>query len=163
MKTPGSSAERERRRLQALALVKKGLSSAAVGARLGVDPRTVRRWKSMYRQGGEAALKVRKAPGAKPKLTGRQRYGLRRKLMAGAVAQGFSTELWTCPRIRQLIQRCYGVTYHVDHIPHLMKSLGFSRQKPERQARERNDVAIAVWVQRAWPRIKKKPPGSGRG
>lgn len=163
MKTPGSSAERERRRLQALALVKEGLSSAAVGARLGVDPRTVRRWKSAYRQGGETALKVRKAPGAKPKLNGRQRYGLRRKLLAGAVAQGFSTELWTSPRIRQLIQRCYGVTYHVDHIPHLMKSLGFSRQKPERQARERNDAAIAEWVQREWPRIKKKPLGGERG
>jgi transposase len=163
MKTPGSTEERERRRWRAMALVKEGFSAAAVADRLGVDPRTVRRWKRAYRRGGKAALKVQKAPGAKPRLTGRQRYGLRRKLLAGAVAQGFTTELWTCPRIRQIIQRCYGVTYHVDHIPRLMQSLGFSPQKPERRARERNDAAIAEWIEREWPRIKKKPPASGLG
>jgi transposase len=163
MKTPGSTEERERRRWQALAFIKEGFSSAAVAYRVGVHPRTVRRWKRAYRHGGKAALKVQKAHGAKPRLSGRQRYGLRRKLLAGAVAQGFTTELWTCPRIRQVIQRCYGVTYHVDHIPRLMQSLGFSSQKPERQARERNEAAIAEWIAREWPRIKKKPLASGRG
>jgi transposase len=144
-------------------LVKEGFSSAAVAVRLSIDPRTVRRWKRAYRRGGEAALRVRKAPGAKPRLTGWQRQGLRRGLLTGAVAQGFTTELWTCPRIQQMIQRRYGVTYHVDHIPRLLRSLGFSPQKPQRQARERNEAAIRTWIEREWPRIKKRPPAAGLG
>lgn len=75
------------------------------------------------------------------------------------MSEGFSSALWTCPRIAQVIQRRYGVKYHVDHLPKLMKSLGFSAQKPERQARERDEVAIRDWIDRVWPSLKKKPPG----
>jgi transposase len=55
-----------------------------------------------------------------------------------------------------LIERCYGVRYHVDHIPRLLGSLGFSCQKPERRAVERDEAAIQRWMQQDWPRIKKR-------
>ena len=161
MKTPGTAQERECRRRRAMALVKQGLSAAQVGARLGVDPRTVRRWKQAFQRRGEVGLRVRSAAGGTPKLDGRQRFGLRRRLVAGALAQGFTTDLWTCPRIAQLIERQYGVRYHVDHIPYVMRSLGFSVQKPESRARERNEPAIQHWIEHDWPRIKKRPPGAG--
>jgi hypothetical protein len=35
--------------------------------------------------------------------------------------------------------------------------LGWSCQRPERKARERNEEAIRRWVRHRWPRIKKKP------
>jgi hypothetical protein len=34
--------------------------------------------------------------------------------------------------------------------------LGWSCQKPERRAVERDEVAIARWMQQDWPRIKKR-------
>jgi len=80
-----------------------------------------------------------------------------RRLLSGATAQGFTTDLWTCPRIALLIERQFNVGYHVDHIPRLMRSLGFSAQKPERQARERDEAAIRDWIARDWKRIKKRP------
>src|SRR6188474_3031952 len=116
MRTPENGKEAERRRLQALALVQDGLSSAAIGQRLGVDPRTVRRWKAIHRRKGAAGLCTRRAPGRKCRLNKRQRNSLVRRLLGGALAQGFSTDLWTCPRITELIQQQYGVSYHVDHI-----------------------------------------------
>jgi transposase len=146
-----------------MAFVEQGLSSAEIGRRLGVDPRTVRRWKRERRLRGEAGLDVKKAPGAKSQLDGRQRHGLKRRLIAGAAAQGFATDVWTSRRIAELIEREYGVTYHVDHIPYLMKSLGFSAQKPELRAKERDEEAIRQWVDRDWPRIKKKRLASARG
>jgi transposase len=76
--------------------------------------------------------------------------------MAGACAQGFDTDLWTCPRIVQLIRRLYRVRYHVDHIPRLMANLGFSVQRPERQARERNEQVIRAWINHDWLRLKKR-------
>ncbi|MGE5195106.1 MAG: winged helix-turn-helix domain-containing protein, partial [Deltaproteobacteria bacterium] len=75
---------------------------------------------------GVAGLRIKAAPGATPKLSTVQHAGLRRRLLAGALAQDFSTDLWTCPRVVQLIERVYGVHYHVDHIPYVMRSLGFS-------------------------------------
>jgi transposase len=49
MRTPENGTEAERRRQQAVALSKEGLSSAVIGRRLGVDARTVRRWKAAFR------------------------------------------------------------------------------------------------------------------
>jgi transposase len=76
------------------------------------------------------------------------------------MSEGFPSELWTCPRIAQVIQRRYGVSYHVDHLPKLMKALGFSVQRPERQARERDEQALGNWIEKVWPSLKKRPPGS---
>lgn len=158
MRTPENGKEAERRRVQAVALAKDGLSSAAIARRLGVDARTVRRWKAAYRSAGAAGLKTKRAAGRACRLTARQRRNLAQRLVRGALTQGFASDLWTCPRIAQLIERHYGVSYHVDHLPRLMKSLGFSVQKPERQARERDETAIGEWIEHTWPRLKKKPP-----
>ena len=89
------------------------------------------------------------------------------RLLKGAKANGFPTDLWTCPRIAQVIEARYGVHYHVDHIVRLMASLGFSAQKPEKQAAERDEERIARWVALDWLRIKKSrtaagPPRSAR-
>jgi transposase len=144
--------------VQAVALAKDGLSSAAIARQLNVDARTIRRWKAAYRFGGPRALQTKRAAGRACRLTRRQRRNLADRLIRGALTQGFLSDLWTCPRVAQLIQRQYGVTYHVDHIPRLMKSLGFSVQKPERQARERDEPAIRNWITQAWPRLKKRRP-----
>ncbi len=75
---------------------------------------------------------------------------------------GYPTDLWTCPRIAQVIHRRFGIRYHVDYLPRLLTSLGFSCQKPERRAIERDEPAIARWMQRDWKRIKKKPADGAR-
>jgi transposase len=50
-------------------------------------------------------------------------------LLKGAAACGFDTDLWTCPRIAELIRRRWGIAYHVDAVPRLMAGLGFSLSK----------------------------------
>ncbi len=163
MRTPENGKEAEQRRMRALSLVQDGLSSAAVAGQLGVDPRTVRRWKTAYRQAGADGLKTKRAPGRQSRLSKTQRRDLVRRLLRGAVSQGYHTDIWTCPRIVGLIERHYRVRYHVDHIPRLMKTFGFSCQKPERQARERDERAIQAWIDRDWPRIKKRPASAELG
>ena len=83
--------------------------------------------------------------------------GLEKKLLQGAEAAGFASDLWTCPRVAQVIRDQFGVHYHVDHIGRLLKGLGWSPQKPTRRARERNEEEIQRWVKVEWPRLKKKP------
>ncbi len=100
-------------------------------------------------------MRARPAPGRKPKLSAEQKEDLSRRLLQGARSSGFPTDLWTCARVAQLIRRCYGVNYHVDSLPRFLRALGFSCQRPQKRALERDDEAIAGWVARDWPRIKK--------
>ena len=66
---------------------------------------------------------------------------------------------FTCPRIAQLIRKRFGIHYAVSGVWRLLRSLGWTPQKPERRGAERNERAIRRWIKREWPRIKKKPAG----
>lgn len=157
MRPNGSPEELEKRRFRAIALLKEGYPPVEVARMIGVDRRSVRRWKASFRHGGIKSLKAKTAPGRPPKLHNKQKQQLARALMKGAKAAGFSTDLWTCPRVMQLIRKKFGVPYHVDHIGRLLRSLGFSPQKPQRRAAERDEKEIQRWIKQDWPRIKKKP------
>src|SRR5438552_788761 len=123
----GSPEQLERRRLQAWKLLRDGLGPVEIARKLDVDRRSVRRWRAM---GERKSLASRPASGRPPKLTEAQREQLVGHLLAGPIAAGFATELWTCPRVVELIRRRFKVHYHASHIGRLLRSLGFSPQKP---------------------------------
>ena len=155
MRTQGTAAVLEARRLIAADLLQDGMKQADVARHLRVHVRTVERWKRALDVGGREAL------AAKPqtpwsKLEAWQKQRLVDLLRRGPLAAGFDTDLWTCPRVAQLIEDTFGVTYHVDHIGRLLRSLGFTPQKPARRARERDEEAIESWRASDWPRIKKR-------
>lgn len=162
MRPTGSPEELERRRLRALALLKEGLLPVEVARRVGVDRRSVRRWKRAARRRGEAGVRAKPAPGRPPKLTPEHKRQLEALLLKGAQAAGFHTDLWTCPRVAELIERRFGVCYHVDHIGRLLHDLDWTPQKPARRALERDERAIRRWVKEVWPRVKKTPPAAAR-
>jgi transposase len=147
----------EQRRVEAIRLLEKGVGPVEVARKVGVERRSVRRWKATYRELGREGLKAKPAPGRPPRLDGKRKQRLESYLLRGASAAGFPTELWTCPRVAQLIRRKFKIQYHVDHIGRLLRSMGWSPQRPERRARERDERAIQGWIKREWPRLKKKP------
>jgi transposase len=155
----GSADLLEDRRRRALALLDSGYSLNEVGRRIGCNASSVMRWRDARRRGGEQALQVRFSPGRPWKLDRRQRQRLARLLIDGPMVHGYRTNLWTTARIAELIRREFGVQYHRDHVGRLMHSLGWSPQKPERRALERDEEAIARWKKQEWPRIKKTPRG----
>jgi transposase len=57
----------------------------------------------------------------------------------------------------RLIHDRFGIRYHVDHIGRLLHALGWSPQKPQRRAVERDESEIRRWVKEEWPRVKKTP------
>ena len=105
MRPTGSGAELERRRRRALSLLGEGLMPVEVAQRVGVDRRSVRRWKAAWRRGGGAALKAKPTPGRPSKLNEGRRKQLERWLLKGAQAAGFASDLWTCPRVAELTAR----------------------------------------------------------
>ena len=159
MRPRGSPEELERRRRRAIALLKEGYQPVEVAKMVGAQRRSVRRWKATYREGGIKAIKAQPASGRPPKINIKDKARLEKLLLKGAKAAGFPTDLWTCPRIARAIISRFGVRYHVDHIGRLLRSMGWSPQKPTRRAVERDEASIRRWVKQEWPRIKKKPAG----
>jgi transposase len=90
-------------------------------------------------------------------LTKVQQERLRQLLLRGARAAGHTTELWTLKRIAMLIDRRFGVRYSPVGVWKLLRhGLGWSWQKPERRALQRDDAAIERWKTQEWPHIKKR-------
>jgi transposase len=159
MRPAGTPKELERRRLRAVELLAQGHPPVEVARMVGVDRRSVRRWKAAFRKKGRAAIAARPACGRPPKLSPSLIRRLERALLRGAQAAGFPTDLWTCPRVAQLIAQRFRIRYHVDHLGRLLHALGWSPQKPARRAVERDEEAIQGWVKQTWPALKKKPTG----
>ena len=68
-------------------------------------------------------LVTKKAAGATPKLDQKQRATWVKRWQAGPVAAGFLSQLWTGPRVAELIGRKFGVTYHANYLPARFRSL----------------------------------------
>ena len=126
----------------------------------GVTRQTVAGWEQRLDEGGQDSLK-RGRLGRPRQLDGEQERALSKLLMAGALSCGYPTELWTLPRIGKLIAQRFGVQYSTGHLWHLLRRLGFSCQKPEKRATQRNEEEIVRWKRRTWPALKKKPSAKG--
>ncbi len=127
-----------------------------VARQVGVSPGSVERWKKLYESGGMAALKAKPDRGSAPRLTPEQQERLVERLLAGPRAEGYGTELCTLERVAQTIERHFGVHYSLAGVWLLLGRLGWSCQKPERQARERNETEIERWRRVTWPRLRKR-------
>ena len=153
----------EERRMQAADLFRRGVIPAEVGRRLGVSHQVVSEWRKVWRQGGRAALRGAGRAGRRPKLSRVQMAKVEKTLRRGAEASGYVTDVWTLPRVAEVIERLTGVAYHPGHIWYILRDqLRWSWQRPARQALERDDAAIEQWVKQRWPQLKKEPGASTR-
>jgi transposase len=144
------------RRQEGVHLLQSGnMPQAQIARDLGVREAAVSQWKKKLDQGGSAALQPRQAGGRPAKLDQAAKQTLVSKLEAGAVAAGFSTEQWTQARVKQVIEQEFGVVYHRKYVSRLLHKLGWSVQKPDSRALERDEALIQAWLRRDWPRIKK--------
>jgi transposase len=159
MRPRGSADLLEDRRRRALALVDEGLSLNEVGRLIGCSASSVQRWRDARRRGGQKALKVRFSPGRPPKLSRTQGRQLVSVLLEGAMASGYATQLWTTARVAEVIWKTFRVRYHRDHVGRLLHSLGWSHQKPQKKALERNQAEIRRFLRQDWPAVKKTPRG----
>jgi transposase len=157
MRPIGTAEELQRRRTRAVELMNSGQSHTQIAEILGVDRGSLYRWRSMARSGPDG-LNAVPHPGAPCQLEETQLHDLEYLLGQGAKAHGWPNELWTSKRVANLIQKFFGVQYHEGHVRKIIKNvLHWSGQKPECQARERDEAEIERWKREEFPRIKKSP------
>lgn len=152
----------ERRRMRAIRLFEQGETQAAVARRLGVSRTTAMRWTQAWEEEGREGLRAAGRAGRKPRLSNDQVHAIEQALLEGPLAFGYATELWTLPRVADLIHRITGVRYHPGHVWRVMRQLGWSLQKPTTRAKERDEEAIQRWVKTTWPALKKTLRAAGR-
>ena len=153
---PRDFQEMERIRVRAFRMHQRGMTQAEIARELDVPRQAVFQWKSMWEKDGLAGLRFPGRAGRKPRLSPEQLMELETLLLQGPKAHGYVTELWTSRRIQEVILKRFGVRYHPNHVWRVMHALGWSCQRPTRQARERKEADVRAGTRKVWTRIKKR-------
>lgn len=142
------------------AVIDQGLTQGHVASVFGVDLRSVERWVSAWRSGGNTALKAKKR-GQRPevrKALGKDRqYRIKRLVKSKTPEQlGLHGQLWTRSLVRELIDGEYGLLLSRKTVGKYLRSWGLSPQRSIRRAREQNPEAVAAWLEETYPAIVAK-------
>ena len=138
-------------------VVEDGENPSEVRRSLGLCRTSIYPWLRRHQKKGEAALLLRKACGPKPKLDGRQRQQVRRWIIGKDPRQyGFDFGLWTRQIVAQLIAEKFGVSLRFTAVGRLLASLDITPQKPLRRAYERDPQAVEEWLQKDYPRLRRR-------
>lgn len=154
--TPSLSREqREKRRSKAAALFKKGVSHAEISRRLEVTPAAVTQWRNAYAHGGKKALASKGHSGFPSKVTPEKRARFKAEILKGPLAHGYSTNLWTLPRLASVLAKITRVRFSEVWVWTIVRDMGFTPQKPAVKAKQRDEKAIAGWRTATLPKLKK--------
>ena len=104
---------------------------------------------------GRPALVSKGAGGAKCKLSAAQLRELATLLDAGPATWGWDEDqCWTLARIAEVVRRRFGAEYTLAGMDLLLHRIGWSVLVPARRAAERDEAAIAAWLEETWPVVK---------
>lgn len=146
------------RRLVVLA-VRGGMKQTDAARQYQVSLRAVNKWVALDKAGGLKALKPRRRgrPSGGGRLNARQAARICRLVMDKMPDQlKLPFYLWTRAAVVQLIEREYGIQVSLTSVGRYLKAWGLSAQKPVRRAYERNDEAIARWLDEDYPAIARQ-------
>ena len=142
-------------RFAAVKLKKSGVEIDIIANSFNITERAVYRWIKKSKTEGTRSLKSSKATGPGSYLSKNELLILCKLLRKPATKLGYSTDLWSGPRIRHLIKHNFGIEYHVKHMPRLLKWLGLELKFPERRALEQDPKAVREWKHTRLPNILK--------
>ncbi|WJZ79575.1 IS630 family transposase (plasmid) [Paraburkholderia sabiae] len=139
--------------------VRGGMTQTAAANIYSVSLRAVSKWMKLSREGGWRALKPGKR-GRQPgsgRLNHTQAVRIRKLIIERMPDQlALPFHLWTRESVVQLIEREYGITVSATTAGRYLKAWGMSAQKPVSRTYERNDTAIARWLDEDYPKIAKE-------
>ncbi len=140
-------------RLAAIKLYKSKVEVKVIAESFGVTLQAVYTWIKRFHQDGMRSLKSTKAEGVDPRLNEKQFKELIKCLRRPATKFGYSTDLWSGPRVRHFIKKRFNVEYHPKHMPRFLKRIGLYLKKPERRALEQDPKEVREWKKRRLPEI----------
>lgn len=158
----GLRERREKRRMEAAEMFAAGRTRAEVAEHFGIAWHTANEWFKAFQKGGTEALKTKGKPGPAPIFNDGHRERLAELLTRGPRAFGYDNELWSLPRVRDVVGKEFDIWVSTVDIWRLLRSMNWSPQKPARRARERNEQKIKEWKEVKWPEISGRAAREGR-
>ncbi len=140
-------------RFVAIKLFQQKVEVKVIANSFGVTPQVVYQWIRRHSSQGISGLKSQKALGPEPRLAQKQFARLLKLLRKPATESGYSTDLWSGPRLRHLLKKRFKVIYHAKHMPRFLRRLGLMLKKPERRALEQDPVEVRKWKAERLPEI----------
>jgi transposase len=162
MRRQGSPEALARLRRIGIERLLEGWEPREVADALGVHVSSVGRWAEAYDREGWAGLAPAAVAGRPPKLSERQADRVTSWVRDHTPQQmGFAADAgthWTARRLAAVVRRRLGVAFNHRYLNDWLRRHGITPQLPQRVARERDDAAIAYWIRRDWPAIKRGRP-----
>ncbi len=154
MRPYGTSKQLAKRRERALKLLGEGKREKEVARIIGVTDRSIRYWRKDASHPKDKSQC--RSLGRPSSLSKEQLQGLEQALTEGAYLHGYTEDYWTLDRIAHVIWEKFGVRYHPSAVWHILQRMGWSNQRPQRLALQRDNQTIKRWKHYIWPKIKKK-------
>lgn len=136
----------EQIRLQALLLVKNGLSPAKVADDFSVHRSTVHRWIKRAENEGLFSLKCKPGRGVKSFLTAEQVSELRKAFSEPIPTDDGYSRGWQTKDAIQLVKEKFGITYSKSRMRQIIKNLGFSKITCRPQSKRRNETLTNEFI-----------------
>lgn len=150
-----SREQREKARFKAAKLFEKNVSQAEIARRFKVTPAAVNYWHIDWKKHGQEGLKSKGHPGFKSRLTKDKRLVFKRAILKGPLEYGYETNFWTLSRLSVVMKKTTGIKFGHDRTWQIVRELGFTCQKPQVRAAERDEAAIKAWKEKRLPGLKK--------
>lgn len=128
-----------------------------MGKLVGASRQTVYRGLGVLWEQGIDGLREMSKGGRPSRMTAEHLAEPRQPLLAGPIASGYGTDLWTLKRVRLLIEKRFGVRYSDFRVRRILGAMGLSSRKPEKRAIERDEDAVQTWKRKAWPGLTNGP------
>ena len=141
-------------RYRAVELYQKGKSVQEISFFFGIHRGSVSLWVKIWKERGKSALKSRKALGPELKLDKEDKKRIIFWLRKPAMEFGFETPLWDCKRIQITIKKELSKKISISNLWENLRKWNLTPQKPEKEALERNPVAVRKWLDEEWPKIE---------
>lgn len=160
----GVSAKEDLRRRAVRAVLEHGGTVAGTAKTFDVSRTSLHWWLDLYEEGGEQALT--------PKRPGRGKGGgYLEGWQAGVIVNIIKDRtpdqlkmpfaLWTREAIRDLIEEKFGVRYAIRSVGDLLERWGFTPQKPQTRAYERDDEQVRRWLETEYPKLRRRAKREG--
>lgn len=123
----------ERRRAHLILLSATGHDLQAAAGLVGMSRKAAGRALRLFEAEGVGALRDVLRPGRMPALGATAREQLAQLLRQSPREQGYATNNWTGPILRDYLIRIYEVTLSVDQVQRVMHQVGFRRVRARRK------------------------------
>jgi len=143
-------------RLQALQWLAQGRTRAEVCELLQRSDVTIRKWMTLWNQGGFPALQPQFDHGRPAKLTAAQVDELKADLRRAPEAFGYFRGAWSVKVIRHHIREKFGVSYHLSALYRTLRGWGITPKVPYALSANQDPAEVERYWSQTVPEMARK-------